>query len=216
MEHKFACYRVRTKICGITSQKDACTAVAAGADAIGLVFYPGSKRCVDIEQARLICATLPPFVTRVGLFVNENPAMIRTTVSRCGLDLVQLHGDEDAQECSIPGIRVVKALRLREDSDIQVCDAYSHAGVEAFLLDAWVKNAYGGTGRCAPWETAARFARTYNVILAGGLNPANVGAAIEQVQPYAVDVSSGVEQSPGVKDPEKVRAFVANVMHATG
>lgn len=127
-----------------------------------------------------------------------------------------MHGDEDAKDCSIPDVRVVKALRLREDTDINVCEPYSSAGVEAFLLDAWVKDTYGGTGTCAPWDTAACFAREYNIILAGGLNPANVAAAIAHVRPYAVDVSSGVEQSAGVKDAAKVRAFVANVMHAMG
>ncbi|MGM0415847.1 MAG: phosphoribosylanthranilate isomerase [Thermodesulfobacteriota bacterium] len=205
--------RVRTKICGITSVEDAHTAVAAGVDAIGLVFYSGSKRYVDMEQARRICAALPPFVTRVGLFVNEDTEVVRTAVARCRLDIAQLHGDEDAKECSIPGVRVVKALRLRENTDIGICESYRSAGVEAFLLDAWVKDAYGGTGKCAPWDTAARFARVHNIILAGGLNPANVATAIEYVKPYAVDVSSGVEQSAGIKDAEKVRAFVANVLN---
>ncbi|MCA1796106.1 MAG: phosphoribosylanthranilate isomerase [Desulfuromonadaceae bacterium] len=205
--------RVRTKICGITSAEDARMAVAAGADAIGLVFYRGSKRCVDVEQAHRICAALPPFVTRVGLFVNEDAETIRTTVASCELDIAQLHGDEDAEGCFIPGVRVVKALRLREDTDIHVCEPYCNAGVEAFLLDAWVKDVYGGTGTCAPWDTAARFAREHDIILAGGLNPANVAAAIEHVKPYAVDVSSGVERSAGVKDPQKVRTFIANVLH---
>ena len=111
---------------------------------------------------------------------------------------------------------MVKALRLREDTDVSICEPYYAAGVEAFLLDAWVRDTYGGTGRCAPWDTAARFARVHNIILAGGLSPANVAAAIEHVNPYAVDVSSGVEQSAGVKDAEKVRAFVAHVLHPGG
>lgn len=208
-------YRVRTKICGITSAEDASIAVAAGADAIGLVFYPGSKRCVDVEQARHICTMLPPFVTRVGLFVNAATEDIHRIMAMCSLDVAQLHGDEDAEQCRIPGVRVVKALRLREDTDISVCDSYCAAGVEAFLLDAWVKDAYGGTGTCAPWDTAARFARVYNVILAGGLNPTNVARAIGRVKPYAVDVSSGVEQSAGGKDPEKVRTFIANALCAS-
>jgi len=207
-------FRVRTKVCGITSSADADMAVAAGADAIGLVFYAGSKRCVEVEQARRICAALPPFVTRVGLFVNESGTDIQKIVSTCGLDVAQLHGDEEPEACSIPGVRVIKALRLRENSDVSICDAYAAAGVEGFLLDAWVEDAYGGTGICAPWEIAARFARIHRVILAGGLTPDNVAAAIERVRPYAVDVSSGVEQSAGIKDEIKVRAFVANAMLA--
>lgn len=208
--------RVRTKICGITSVDDARTAVAAGADAVGLVFYPGSKRCIAVEQARRICEALPPFVSRVGLFVNESAEQIHSVVADCELDIAQLHGDEKAESCRIPGVRVVKALRLQEETRLDVCEPYLAAGVEAFLLDAWVKDVYGGTGTCAPWAKAARFAREYNVILAGGLKPDNVVAAIEQVQPYAVDVSSGVERSPGVKDPEKVGRFIANVLEMQG
>lgn len=206
--------RVRAKICGITSTKDAQAAVSAGADALGLVFYAGSKRCVRAEQAKQICAAIPPFVTRVGLFVNAEPKYIEQVMSYCGLDIAQLHGDETPVNCRIPGVRVIKALRLRDSVDLSECRAYRTAGVEAFLVDAWVQNAYGGTGVCAAWELAAQLAREQCVILAGGLNPDNVGVAIQQVSPYAVDVSSGVERSAGVKDVQKMHAFIGAVQHA--
>lgn len=196
---------VRVKICGITNVGDALHAAACGADALGFVFYAGSPRCVTPAQVRAITAELPPFLTRVGLFVNEAPERILAIAAECGLDALQLHGDEPPESCSLPPYRVIKALRVR--------DAGSLAGQEAFrvpalLLDAWVADAYGGTGHSFQWELAAGIARQRPVILAGGLTPANVAAAVRQVRPYGVDVSSGVESAPGKKDPQKVAQFI--------
>lgn len=193
------------KICGITNLDDARHAADCGADALGFVFYPGSPRCVDPDQVRLIIAELPPMITTVGLFVNESPARIRQTVEFCGLNAVQLHGDEDPDQCCYAPYRVIKALRLRPGMDDRTFSAYQ---VSALLLDAYVPDKPGGTGHCCDWERAKEIASRHRVILAGGLNPENVTEAVRLVQPYAVDVSSGVEAKPGQKDPEKVACFI--------
>jgi phosphoribosylanthranilate isomerase len=195
----------RVKICGITNLKDAHHASACGADALGLVFYPGSPRFIEPEQARRIIAELPPLVTTVGLFVNESPARIREVVAHCGLDTVQLHGDEEPDQCSYPPCRVIKALRLHDQLGDEVFAAYR---VAALLLDAYVPQQFGGTGQRCDWQRAALVAARHRVILAGGLNPENVAKAVRQVRPYGVDVSSGVEIQPGKKDPEKVARFI--------
>jgi len=202
---------IKIKICGLTHIDDALQACACGADALGLVFYEKSPRCVTREQARAIVAALPPFVTTVGLFVNEDPETVREIVDFCGLDVIQLHGDEGPDACFFPPRRVLKALRVR--------GAESLAGVERFavaalLLDAWHPDSYGGTGQLGDWKLAARLAAERPVILAGGLNPQNVAEAIRQVRPYGVDVSSGVESSPGRKDPARVAAFIRNARAA--
>lgn len=196
---------VRVKICGITNADDALHAAACGADALGLVFYPGSPRCVTPEQARAICAALPPFVSRVGLFVNETPERIRAIAGACGLDVLQLHGDEAPQECLLPPYRVVKGVRPRTAADLAALAAYP---VAALLVDAAVPGQFGGTGQRADWALAAQLAAAHRVVLAGGLTPANVAAAVRAVRPYAVDVASGVEAAPGRKDPDKVAAFI--------
>ena len=193
------------KICGLTTQTDALHAASCGADAIGLVFYANSPRCVTLEIAREICAALPPFITRVGLFVNESPEKIREIVAYCGLDLIQLHGDETPTQSDYMPIRTVKALRVKDAASLVGHEKYQ---VSTLLLDAWVPNAYGGTGECFNWDLAAAVALSRPVILAGGLTVENVADAIVQVQPYAVDVSSGVEQAPGKKDHAKVAAFI--------
>ena len=198
---------VRVKICGITSKKDAFAAVGYGADALGFVFFPGSPRCISPRDARAIIAELPPFVTTVGLFVNEDCTRITETVEFCGLDATQLHGDEAPEGCFFPPHRVIKALRVRDKSSLVPMDHYK---VSAFLLDSYVQGTYGGTGHTFNWELAAEASSRYPVILAGGLTPENVAEAVATVRPYAVDVSSGVELSPGCKDPEKVAAFIRN------
>jgi phosphoribosylanthranilate isomerase len=195
----------RVKICGITNVDDARHAAACGADALGFVFYPGSPRFVEPDLARRIVAELPPLVSTVGLFVNETPARIREMVEFCGLNTVQLHGDEEPDQCCYPPCRVIKALRLRGDMPNSLFAAYS---VSALLLDAFVPNQFGGTGHRCDWEQAAKVAAQYRVILAGGLNPENIAEAVRQVHPYGVDVSSGVEEKPGQKDPEKVARFI--------
>ncbi len=192
------------KICGLTNKADALHAAGCGADAVGLVFYAGSPRCVTPEAAREICAALPPFVTRVGLFVNEASEKIRDVVAFCGLDVVQLHGDETPEQSNLSPLRTIKALRIKDAASL-----YGHTDyqVSALLLDAWAPDVYGGSGECFNWDLAATVAAERPVILAGGLTPANVVSAIAKVKPYAVDVSSGVEQSPGKKDYAKVAAF---------
>jgi len=196
---------VRVKICGITNREDALHAAACDADALGFVFYAGSPRYVTPEQAREIIAVLPPFVTRVGLFVNEAPERIRAIAGECGLDVIQLHGDEPPESGSYSPQRVVKALRVRDAASLIEHERYV---VSALLLDAWAAASFGGTGTSFNWELAAGVARQRPVILAGGLTPANVAAAVRQVRPYGVDVSSGVETAPGRKDPEKVAQFI--------
>lgn len=198
---------VRVKICGITTLADALHAILSGADALGFVFYRKSPRYISPERAAQIIEKLPPFVSIVGLFVNETSQCIRTVVDQCHLDIVQLHGDETPSECCCDGVKVVKALRIRDQKDLAGLEDYP---VSALLLDAWVDGAYGGTGELGCWDLAAQVAQKIPVILAGGLTPDNVAMAIETVDPYAVDVSSGVELSPGHKDPQRVRSFIFN------
>lgn len=202
---------IKIKICGLTHIDDALQACACGADALGLVFYEKSPRCVTREQARAIVAALPPFVTTVGLFVNERPESIREIVDFCGLDVIQLHGDEGPDACLFPPRRVLKALRVRGEESLAGVERFA---VAALLLDAWHPDSYGGTGQLGDWKLAARLAAERPVILAGGLNPENVAEAIRQVRPYGVDVSSGVESVPGRKNPERVAAFIRNARAA--
>lgn len=201
---------VKVKICGITSLEDARQAVAAGADALGFVFYPPSPRCVDPVAAHAIIAELPPFVTCVGLFVNEPPERVLEMVLSCGLDAIQLHGDEPPGQCHYPPYRVIKALRIARYEPAEI-DGYQ---VSALLLDALVPGEYGGTGQLGDWPLAARIAEERTVILAGGLTPDNIAAAVQTVRPYAVDVSSGVESRPGRKDPRKVAEFIRRAKEA--
>lgn len=202
---------VRVKICGITNVDDALHAAACGADALGLVFYAKSPRCVTPAQARAIGAALPPFVVRVGLFVNEVPERIAAIATECGLDAVQLHGDEPPAACNLAPLRVVKVLRVRDEASLVGHEQYD---VSALLLDTWVADSFGGTGTSFNWALAAAIARQRPVILAGGLTPDNVAAAIRQVRPYGVDVSSGVESAPGRKDPAKVARFIRTAKEA--
>jgi len=198
---------VRVKVCGITTTEDALNAIACGADALGFVFYAKSPRYISPEQAAKIIIQLPPFVSIVGLFVNETTSCIQTVIEQCGLDIVQLHGDETPSQCQFNNVKVIKALRIRSPENLVGIEAYP---VSALLLDAWVEGAYGGTGKLGCWDLAAQAAQKFPVILAGGLNSENVRAAIKAVCPYAVDVSSGVELSPGCKDPQKVKTFIVN------
>jgi phosphoribosylanthranilate isomerase len=198
---------VRVKICGITNRDDALHAADCGADALGFVFYPASPRCVTAEQVAAIVADLPPFLIRVGLFVNEDPQRIRAIAGACRLDALQLHGDEPPPACVLPPYRVIKGVRPRGVADLPGLADYP---VAALLVDAAVPGAYGGTGQRADWELARQLAARQRTILAGGLTADNVAAAIGAVRPYGVDVSSGVEAAPGRKDPAKVAAFIRN------
>ncbi len=196
---------VKVKICGITSLDDALHAAVCGADALGFVFYEKSPRCLTPEQARSIIAALPPFVSAVGLFVNEDAARIREIASYCGLDTLQLHGDEGPADCLFPPYRVIKALRVKDEASLADLDGWP---VPALLLDAWRPDSYGGTGHAFDWSLAARAAQGRRLILAGGLTPDNVAEAVRTVRPFAVDVSSGVEERPGRKEPKKVAEFI--------
>lgn len=196
---------VKTKICGITNLEDALLAVDAGADALGFVFFKESPRHIFPEQAAAIIRHLPPLVQIVGLFVNETLDTVNETADLCGLDIVQLHGDESPEFCTAVRRRVIKALRVK---DITCLDSINDYRVAAILLDAWSPTAHGGTGLTFNWEVAASVAQTGCIILAGGLTPDNVADAVRQVRPYAVDVSSGVESSPGKKDPQLVQTFI--------
>lgn len=195
----------RVKICGITNSDDALMAVDAGADALGFVFYEKSPRHVTPEHAAEIIASLPPFVQAVGLFVNAPIDVVNATVDQCGIDIVQLHGDETPEYCAQVRRRVIKAFRVKDVSSLDPIANYLVAG---HLLDAYSPKEYGGTGLTFNWDVA-KLAKQYGpVILAGGLTPENVRQAVEEVAPYAVDVSSGVERAPGVKDEAMVREFI--------
>ncbi len=199
---------VRVKICGNVTLKDTMAAVEAGADAVGFVFYARSPRVVSPKTVAAIVSHLPPFVSTVGLFVNEKPDLVRQIVSDCGLAYAQLHGEESPQYCAELRLPVVKAIRVRTGADLANLSAYR---VKAILLDAYVEGKIGGTGTTFDWELAVEAKSWGPIVLAGGLTPDNVGEAVRRVQPYGVDVSSGVESAPGVKDHAKVRAFIENV-----
>ncbi len=197
---------VRSKICGITRVEDALAAAAAGADAIGLVFYAKSPRAVSVEQAQQIIAALPPFVTTVGLFVDMPRPELQQILAQVPLDLLQFHGDESVGQCEGYGRPYIKALRVKAGDDIaaQMAQYPSASGV---LLDTFVEGVPGGTGLAFDWSLVpAELPKP--VILAGGLTPDNVAAAIDRVRPYAVDISGGVESAKGIKDADKVRAFI--------
>jgi phosphoribosylanthranilate isomerase len=203
---------VCVKICGITSVEDAQAAVEAGADALGFVFYPPSPRYVTPEQASAIMRTLPPFVTTVGLFVDVSVETINTIAAQCGLDRIQLHGREPPEFCGRVVRPVIKAFRIKNVESLLSLSSYQ---VAAYLLDAYVEGALpGGTGASFSWELAAQAKPDGPVILAGGLTPENVEAAIRRIRPYGVDVSTGVERAAGVKDHRKVRTFIARAKAA--
>ncbi|WP_028696255.1 phosphoribosylanthranilate isomerase [Pseudomonas cremoricolorata] len=203
---------VRSKICGITRIEDALAAAEAGADAIGLVFYAKSPRAVDIHQARAIIAALPPFVTTVGLFVNASRCELGEILDAVPLDLLQFHGDETAAQCEGHGRPYIKALRVRAGDDLEAA-CQSYPGACGMLLDAYVAGVPGGTGQAFDWSLVPA-TLSKPIILAGGLAADNVGAAIAQVRPYAVDVSGGVERSKGIKDAGKIQAFMQAVKQA--
>jgi phosphoribosylanthranilate isomerase len=197
---------VKVKICGITTIEDAEFAIQAGADALGFVFYPQSPRAVDQETAKRIASSLTPFITTVGVFVNETPENVEKIISYAGLDVIQLHGSEPPEHC-IHHKKIIKAIRVKELVDLSLLDRYSSAS--AFLLDTYSAESYGGSGRTFNWDIAVEAKKYGDIILAGGLNPDNIERAINIVTPYAVDVSSGVEGTiKGRKDRTKVKLFI--------
>lgn len=201
--------RTRVKVCGITRVEDAKTAVDAGADAIGLVFYEPSPRYVRIQQAREIAASVPAFVSVVALFVNADAEYVQDVLNSVRIDLLQFHGDEENGFCSQFQRPFIKAQRVRETSDV-VASCVRFPDALAILLDSYKPGVPGGTGESFDWSLIPK-SQTKPLILAGGLTPENVAPAIKQVQPFAVDVSGGVEQSKGIKDPAKIDAFLSEV-----
>lgn len=203
---------VRVKICGVTTVEDALLCADAGADAIGVNFWAGSKRHVGLERAAEITAALPAAVLKVGVFVNAARAEIERTITAAGLDAVQLHGDETPEDCSGFAVRVIKAIAVGSggDSPAAIAERFS---VDYILLDASAGAEYGGSGRAFDWRRAVGVApgRLY---LAGGLHPENVGAAVRLVRPFAVDTASGVESAPGKKDARRVQEFIDHAKHA--
>ena len=203
--------KLRIKICGLTRVDDVRIAVEAGADAIGLVFYAPSPRHVDLPTAALLASAVPPFVSIVGLFVNADPALVRETLAAVPIHLLQFHGDEDESYCRQFDRPYIKAARVKPGLDlVQYAAAFPTA--QAILLDAFV-DGYGGGGKVFDWSLVPS-ALSKPVVLSGGLDAGNVGEAVCRVRPAAVDVSSGVEAGKGVKDAEKIRAFVLAVRQA--
>jgi phosphoribosylanthranilate isomerase len=199
----------KVKICGLTSVADALAAAEAGADMIGLMFYAGSPRHITVTQAAEIARALPPFVLKVGVFVNPEESQVLEAIAACGLNLLQFHGDEPSEFCTQFGLMSVKALRVQNADSLAALENYA---TDAFLLDAYSKSGLGGTGEKFNWDLAIeaqKFGKP--IFLAGGLTPENVADAVKKVRPFAVDVSSGVESAPGKKDAAKVRAFIAAV-----
>ncbi len=198
---------VRIKICGVTRLEDALAAARLGADALGFNFWPGSKRHLDPAAARRIISRLPPFVTPVGVFVNQSEGEMRAIAGETGIQVFQLHGDEPPELCARLPLPVVKAIPVDQVRTLSKLLSYE---VQAFLLDT-PSRGYGGSGEPFDWSLAEGVSDVAPVVLAGGLTPENVGAAIRAVRPWAVDVASGVESSPGVKNPGRMARFVSAV-----
>lgn len=192
---------IPVKICGITNRADAQYAVQSGACAVGFIFYEKSPRSITIEDARSISRHLPRSVVRVGVFVNHSEAFVHRAVSEVPLNVIQLHGDESAEFCGQFDVPVIKALRIQTKESLAAMQQFD---VSAFLLDSHHNDHYGGTGKPFDWSLLGHHRNSASIILSGGLTPANILAAIEQVSPSAVDVNSGVESSPGRKDHEKM------------
>jgi len=201
--------RTRVKICGITRSEDAQAAIAAGADALGFVFYEPSSRAVSIEQAAQVAKDVPAFVTNVALFVNPTEAQVRTVLEQVRIDLIQFHGDEDNDFCRQFNRPFIKAQRVRQTSDV-VASCLRFPDALAILLDSYKPGVPGGTGESFNWDLIPETADK-PIILAGGLTSENVAQAIEQVSPFAVDVSGGVEMEKGIKDAQKIQAFLREV-----
>jgi phosphoribosylanthranilate isomerase len=201
---------VRVKICGITNEKDAVFCCEHGADALGFVFYKKSPRYIDPKKARDIIKELPPFITNVGLFVNEDSDMVKEIYEECGLDALQFHGDEDSAYVNSFNQKTIKAFRIKDSINTEMFSGYD---VGAYLLDNYSSGVYGGSGGNFDWDILTGLNLKRPVILAGGLNPDNVVEAVNKVKPYAVDVSSGVEKEKGIKDLDKVKKMIIRAKH---
>jgi phosphoribosylanthranilate isomerase len=197
------------KICGITRLEDALCAAECGADAVGFIFHPASPRYITPERARAIIAKLPEGIATVGIFVNRKREVVEQTAETCGFTLIQLHGDESPEYCRLfPPQRVIKAVSLRTAEELRALDVYE---VRAFLVDARDADRYGGTGKRANWELAAKLGESHPLILAGGLDAGNIAEALAAVVPRAVDINSGCELAPGIKDHGRMRRIVAMI-----
>jgi phosphoribosylanthranilate isomerase len=201
---------VKVKVCGTTNVEDALAAVELGADALGFVLAP-SPRQVTRQQVAEIVAKLPPFICKVGVFVDSSLQEVTETLQSCGLDLAQLHGSESPGVCQALFPRVIKAFRVKDESVLDLLPQYK---ASAYLLDSHHETLRGGTGRSFNWEIARKATQHGRIVLSGGLTPVNVRQAIAEVQPFAIDVSSGVESRPGVKDHAKLRAFLEAAKNA--
>jgi len=208
-----ALHNIAIKICGITNIEDALFAVEAGVDALGFIFAKKSPRLVDKKIVKTIIKLLPPLVPTVGVFVDEPLDMVQDTVEYCGLDIIQLHGNESPEYCSRINRRVIKAFRIQSAVSLLALSEYQVSG---YLLDTFVEGAEGGTGKQFDWSLARDAKKYGRIILAGGLNPKNVAEAIVQVKPYGVDVSSGVEVLPRKKDRARMVEFVRKVRGKDG
>jgi phosphoribosylanthranilate isomerase len=199
---------VKVKICGVTNFDDALAAVDAGADALGFMFYEPSPRNVPVKLAADIIRQLPPFVAKVGVFVNATGESVRRAIGECGIDTLQFHGDETPEVCrEFSPLKIYKAFRMKNLESLRALPGYR---TDAWLLDSFVEEKPGGTGAKFNWDLAVEAKKLGRpIILAGGLTPENVAEAVRMVQPFAVDVSSGVESSPGTKDHAKLRRFIA-------
>ena len=196
----------KVKICGITSVADGLAAAGAGADLIGLMFYEKSPRHISLETAVEIARAVPPFVLKVGVFVNPGEELVRQAIASCGLNLLQFHGDETPGFCTQFGVMSMKVFRVRDAGSLARLPDYA---TDAFLLDAYSAGGLGGTGEKFNWDLALEAKKLGRpIFLAGGLTPENIAAAVRQVQPFGVDVSSGVESDPGKKDAAKIQAFI--------
>jgi phosphoribosylanthranilate isomerase len=196
---------LRVKVCGLRREDDARLAVDLGATAVGFIFWPGSRRFIDPAKARAVAASLPEAVMRVGVFVDQEPGFVREVVDAVSLDGVQLHGSEAVADYAALDVRLIKAIGVPDPFDASVIDSVPES--VTLLLDAHDPERHGGTGRTIDWTVARAVAARRQTILSGGLNPRNVAEAVDRVRPYMIDVSSGVESSPGIKDPVKLRAF---------
>jgi phosphoribosylanthranilate isomerase len=201
---------VRIKICGITRLEDAKTAIGLGVDALGFIFHPKSPRFIKPADAGAIIRHLPPFVARVGVFVDADPATVNAVIQEAGIDVLQFHGSESTAYCAAFHLPVIKAFSIMPGFDPAMLEDYETAA--GFLLDTWDENKRGGTGRKFDWNIAEALAAKYdNIILAGGLGPSNLEEALNIVYPYAVDLNSGVEVKPGVKNFQKMRDAIGIV-----
>ena len=202
---------MRIKICGITNAEDALAAVEYGADALGFVFYANSPRCVTPDKANEIAVQLPPFISTVGVFVNETPVRIREIMESAGLQAVQLHGEEPPRDCTL-WTPTIKAFRVKDFIDLKPLERYK--SLSGYLIDTFSPSSYGGTGQIFNWDIAVEAKKFGPIILSGGLTPDNIDKAVKWVKPYAVDVSSGVEAEKGKKDLKKLKEFIERAKKA--